>query len=99
MAKQAEDRKTLELPDLPKLPAKRGPKPLGDKPMTAAERKRRSRHNQRQKGFIDAASGRVPAQLNVEVEELLIRRLRRAAESEGVPMREVLERLLEQLPA
>jgi hypothetical protein len=99
MAKQAEDRKTLELPDLPKLPAKRGPKPLGDKPMTAAERKRRSRQNQRQAGFTNGASGRVPAQLNVEVEELLLRRLRRAAEAEGIPMRDILERLLEKLPA
>ncbi|MDN3579024.1 hypothetical protein QWZ03_19840 [Chitinimonas viridis] len=45
MAKQAEDRMTMELPLDGKAKAKVGRKPIGSKAMTAAERKRRSRQN------------------------------------------------------
>ncbi|QNM98732.1 hypothetical protein [Chitinimonas koreensis] len=86
------DTRTMALPGLPQ-PKKRGRKPIGAQAMTAAERKRRSRAAQRQAGFT-SRDGRIPTPFSCELDELMLMRLRKAAQAEEVPIYTVLERLI-----
>ena len=74
-------------------PKRRGRKPIGAAAMTAAERKRKSRAEQRQRGFTDFGK-RIPRSFACDLDEVAINLLRRAAEQEGVPVYVVLERLI-----
>jgi hypothetical protein len=89
--RQPEDKKTAELPGMPN-PTKLGRKPIGDEAMTAAERKRRSRAQQREKA--DWTKDRVPAVFSCDLDETALFLLRRAAKAEGIPIYAIIETLI-----
>ncbi|HJV82465.1 hypothetical protein [Noviherbaspirillum sp.] len=67
-------------------PRKRGPKPLGDRPMTVAERKRRSREQIRATGAKEFL---------VRVEGLHLARLEKMAESVNVTVADAFRQIMD----
>ena len=76
---------TAELPGLPTA-VRRGRPCVGLRPMTSAERKRRSRQNRLQAALRSGggANVQIPVQLNAVVDERTRRFLRKLAEERGV---------------
>ncbi|MBB5190104.1 hypothetical protein HNQ50_000814 [Silvimonas terrae] len=93
--KQAADTMTAELPGLSMM-LRRGRPCVGTRPMTAAERKRRSRQLRMQSALLssDVASVQVPVQLNAVVDERTRRLLRQRAAERGVTMGELIDQLM-----
>ena len=91
------DQHTLELPDMP-TPKRRGRPAMHGKAMTPAERKRRSRSQQVARATRDHQL-RLPKALSVEIDASLHQRLKRYCLATGKTQIEVLETLLQQLPA
>ncbi|QZA79818.1 RepB family protein [Deefgea piscis] len=90
------DQHTLELPEIPLL-KKRGRPAIHGKPMSAAERKRRSRSMQVGRATRDH-NQRLPKALSVEIDASLHQRLKRYCEANGMTQIEALEQLIQTLP-
>ena len=89
---------TAELPGLPTM-ARRGRPCVGLRPMTSAERKRRSRQNRLQAALRsgDVANVQIPVQLNAVVDERTRRLLRQIAEERGVTIGALVDEWAEAL--
>jgi hypothetical protein len=94
--KHPKDHHTLELPAIP-TPVKRGRPSIGHAPMTAAERKRRSRALQVKRATQNHQL-RLPKALSVEIDASLHQRFRMYCEAHGYTQAQGLELLLQQLP-
>ncbi len=90
--KHSADFVTAELPGMPKA-ARRGRPCVGLRPMTSAERKRRSRQNRLQQALKsgDVANVQIPVQLNAVVDERTRRLLKEKAEARGVTIGALLD--------
>ncbi|WP_283149373.1 hypothetical protein [Silvimonas soli] len=96
--KQAADTLTAELPGL-SVVLKRGRPCVGARPMTAAERKRRSRHQRMQSALtsLDVTSVQIPVQLNAVVDERTRRLLRQRAAERGVTIGVLIDEMMARL--
>ena len=89
--------KTKQTPPAAANPPKRGRPALGEKAMTAAERKRRSRSLQRQAGFLSAGQttgARIPKPFACDLDELAIAKLKKVAAQRKTTLYRVLEQLI-----
>ncbi|WP_255992046.1 hypothetical protein [Chitinolyticbacter albus] len=95
MAKHSQDSHTLELPGLPAI-AQRGRPTVGERAMTPAERKRRSRSMARQRAAANYQE-RLPVDFSCTVDADTKARLAQFAVANDLDLGRALDRLMELL--
>ncbi|KAF0811588.1 hypothetical protein IGB42_03974 [Andreprevotia sp. IGB-42] len=93
--KHIADNQTVELPGIPAIPVKRGRKAITGVPMTAAQRKRRSRFRQMQAALkTDGIANKIPVQLGCTVDESTRRWLKAQARQMGCSVGDMVDVLV-----